>query len=50
MGFDVAAYDPVSHEIDGREPVSTDEARQLRLDHAARLERDVLRARTVRGD
>jgi len=50
MGFDVGAYEPVSHEIDGREPVSADEARQLRLDHAARLERDVLRARSVRGD
>ncbi|WP_411968053.1 glutamate-cysteine ligase family protein [Haloferax sp. YSSS75] len=41
MGFDVEAYSPVSHEIDGRETVTPAEARELRLRHADRLERDV---------
>ena len=41
MGFDVGAYKPVSQEIDGREPVTPEEARQLRLNYAARLEQDV---------
>nr|WP_130501310.1 glutamate-cysteine ligase family protein [Natrinema hispanicum] len=50
MGFDVATYDPMSHEIDGRGPVSLEEARQLRLEYAERLERDVRQARTVVGD
>ena len=50
MGFDVATYDPMSHEIDGRGPVGLEEARQLRLEYAERLERDVRQARTVVGD
>ncbi|MDS0293566.1 glutamate-cysteine ligase family protein [Halogeometricum sp. S3BR5-2] len=41
MGFDVDAYSPVTHEIDGRETVSPEEAREIRLEHAERLERDV---------
>lgn len=41
MGFDVGAYKPISEEIDGREPVTREEARQLRLEYAAKLERDV---------
>jgi glutamate---cysteine ligase / carboxylate-amine ligase len=41
MGFDVESYEPVSHEIDEREPVSPEEARRLRLEYATRLERDV---------
>lgn len=41
MGFDVGTYEPVSREIDGREPVTPDEARQLRLEYATRLEQDV---------
>lgn len=41
MGFDVGAYKPISQEIDGLEPVSPAEARQLRLEYAARLEQDV---------
>lgn len=41
MGFDVGAYKPVSQEIDGREPITPEEARQLRLKYAARLEQDV---------
>jgi gamma-glutamyl:cysteine ligase YbdK (ATP-grasp superfamily) len=50
MGFDVDAYDPLTHGIDGRETVTAAAAREIRLDHAARLERDVLEARPVRGD
>lgn len=50
MGFDVAAYDPVSAEIDGSEAVSREEARELRLDHAKRLRRDVRQAQSIRGD
>ncbi|WP_302081084.1 glutamate-cysteine ligase family protein [Salinibaculum rarum] len=41
MGFDVGAYKPVSQEIDGRGPVTPEEARRLRLKYAARLEQDV---------
>jgi hypothetical protein len=50
FGFDAAAYDPTSADLDGRETVTAAEARRLRLDHAARLERDVRRARSVVGD
>lgn len=41
MGFDVEAFTPMSQEIDGREPVTHAETRQLRLEYAARLEQDV---------
>ncbi len=41
MTFDVSSYQPISHEIGGREEVSVDEARQLRLEYADRLEADV---------
>lgn len=41
MGFDVQAYEPLTQEIDGREPVTPEEARQLRLKYATRLEQDV---------
>ena len=40
MGFDTDAYAPVTHEF-GRESVTREDARGLRLDHAARLERDL---------
>ncbi len=50
MGFDVAAYKPMSHEIDGRGPVDIEEARQLRLEYAERLERDVRQARPLSSD
>jgi gamma-glutamyl:cysteine ligase YbdK (ATP-grasp superfamily) len=49
MGFDVERFEPVTHELAGREPVDVAAARQLRLDHAKRLERDVLQAHSV-GD
>ncbi|WP_418281044.1 glutamate-cysteine ligase family protein [Halorubrum sp. DTA98] len=41
MGFDVSSYRPITHEIAGRDEISTDEARQLRLEYADRLEEDV---------
>jgi carboxylate-amine ligase len=50
MGFDVDAYDPVAHEVDGRAPVSLATARRLRLDYADRLRRDVRQARSLDAD
>lgn len=41
MGFDVEAYEPISREIDGNRKVTEEDARQLRLEYAERLERDV---------
>ncbi|MFC5971502.1 glutamate-cysteine ligase family protein [Halomarina salina] len=49
MGFDVDAFAPVTHEFDGRESVSAEEARDLRLEHAERLQRDIRSVR-VSGD
>ncbi len=43
MGFDVDAYEPVSHDLAGRSNVSIEETRQLRLEYADRLEEDVRR-------
>ncbi|WP_459192443.1 glutamate-cysteine ligase family protein [Halosimplex sp. J119] len=50
MGFDVDAYGPIAHELDGAAPVSRERAREIRLDHAARLEADVRRSKTVADD
>jgi gamma-glutamyl:cysteine ligase YbdK (ATP-grasp superfamily) len=50
MGFDVGAFEPLSHEFDRHDPVSREEARELRLQYAERLERDVSRATPVRSD
>jgi gamma-glutamyl:cysteine ligase YbdK (ATP-grasp superfamily) len=44
MGFRVDAYDPASRDLAGEEPVSRARARELRLEHARRLERDLRRA------
>ena len=41
MGFDVKGYDPITRKIDGREFVSPNEARDLRLRYAELLRRDV---------
>ena len=41
MGFDTDAYAPVTHDLAGRGTVTRAAARELRLDYAARLERDV---------
>jgi gamma-glutamyl:cysteine ligase YbdK (ATP-grasp superfamily) len=43
MGFDVDAYDPITHRIDDRRSVDGVEARELRLEYAEALERDVER-------
>jgi gamma-glutamyl:cysteine ligase YbdK (ATP-grasp superfamily) len=50
MGFDVAAFDPATHRFDGGDELTPAAARELRLSHAERLERDVLRARSVHSD
>ncbi|MFC4358089.1 glutamate-cysteine ligase family protein [Halobium salinum] len=51
LGFDVGAYDPISPAIDGSEELSPDAARELRLDYADRLKRDVRRqVRSIQGD
>lgn len=44
MGFDVSAYDPIAHELEGRAPVSPAAARQLRLEYADRLDHAVREA------
>jgi hypothetical protein len=50
MRFDVDAYRPVTHELDGREELTLADARELRLEYAGRLERDVLQGQRVHGD
>ncbi|MFC7200464.1 glutamate-cysteine ligase family protein [Halospeciosus flavus] len=44
MGFDVDAYDPVTHDLDSVDRLDAEAARRLRLEHAERLERRVRRA------
>ena len=41
MGFDVQGYDPLTRNIDGRDHISVNEARELRLRYGKRLRRDV---------
>lgn len=50
MGFDISAYDPLTHELDTREELTEEHARQLRLEYAARLEQDVQQVRSVSAD
>jgi len=50
MGFDVSAFDPLTHEFEAREELSPEHARELRLAYADRLETDVERARPVGAD
>ncbi len=50
MGFDVGAYDPITHDIGDNEALSTTDVRELRLDYAARLETDLEEARAIRAD
>lgn len=50
MGFDVAAYDPVSSTLDRGPRLSAEEVRELRLEHAGRLERDVRSVRSTSHD
>jgi len=47
MGFDVSAYDPISGEIGGRERLTPADVRELRLEFAERLERDIRQAPSV---
>lgn len=41
MGFAVDAYEPLSAELQDTEPVTSEHARELRLEYAERLEEDV---------
>ncbi len=41
MGFSVQEYDPISQVIDGRENVSLDEAREIRLEYGELLRQEV---------
>ncbi|WP_336337844.1 glutamate-cysteine ligase family protein [Haloarcula brevis] len=50
MGFDVDAYEPVSPTFDRPEPVTVSEAREIRLEHADRLQDDVRQAEPVALD
>jgi len=50
MGFDVDGYEPLSAELRGSGPLTDAEAREVRLDYADRLGRDVRRRRPVRSD
>jgi gamma-glutamyl:cysteine ligase YbdK (ATP-grasp superfamily) len=50
MGFEVGAFDPITRDIGGRAPIGPEAARQLRLDYAERLERDIHHARSVNAD
>ena len=47
MGFDVAAFDPISERHGGRATVTPDEARERRLAYARELERDVRQVRSI---
>jgi len=50
MGLDISAYDPTTAEFAGRDVVSPAAARQLRLEHARRLEADVRQQTTLSAD
>jgi len=50
MGFDVSRYDPLTHEFDAGEDLTAAETRELRLEYADRLERDLSRARSMTAD
>ncbi|WP_136717613.1 glutamate-cysteine ligase family protein [Halorientalis salina] len=49
LGFDVEAYEPVSHEMD-HGAVTPAAARRIRLDHAERLEQDVQKTISIYAD
>jgi hypothetical protein len=50
MGFDVSAFEPLTHEFDAREELLPERARELRLAYADRLSEDVARFNTVSAD
>jgi gamma-glutamyl:cysteine ligase YbdK (ATP-grasp superfamily) len=41
MGFDVGAYEPLTHDVEREGTVTGEDARRIRLEQARRLERDV---------
>jgi len=47
MGFDVPAYEPITHEFDTDRELTAAEARRIRLRYARRLESEVHRAEAV---
>jgi len=50
MGFDISAYSPAVHDSELPRSITPQTVRQLRLDHAAQLRRDVLQAAPVEAD
>jgi len=50
LGFDAGAYEPATKELQDEGALTGARARELRLEHAERLERDVRRARSVSDD
>jgi gamma-glutamyl:cysteine ligase YbdK (ATP-grasp superfamily) len=49
MGFDVDSFSPVAHDIGTSGAIGRDRAREIRLDHADRLDGDVRRRSSVAG-
>jgi len=50
MGFDIDAYEPLTHEMDAPAEITESEARDRRLSYADRLEADVRRVRSLTAD
>ncbi|MEZ3167273.1 glutamate-cysteine ligase family protein [Halorubrum ejinorense] len=50
MGFETAAYEPLSAGLREERPLTEADARRVRLDHAERLGREVRRRHPVRSD
>ena len=50
MGFDLDAYQPLSRQIRQQRDVSVDDARQLRIQYANRLEEDVRQSSPISAD
>ncbi|WP_136689287.1 glutamate-cysteine ligase family protein [Halorhabdus amylolytica] len=50
MGFDVDAYEPLTHEMDVTAEITESEARERRLRYADRLEADVRRVSSLTAD
>lgn len=50
MGFDSGSYDPAATEIAGQGELTTQQAREIRLEHARRLEEDLDRRISAAGD
>lgn len=50
MGFDIAAYDPISQHQPERGLLSKSEARELRVEYATQLERDIRGTQSLSAD